>query len=217
MTNMTTSSDDFTVDVQCSETVNDETLTDLSVAIESRLNAPIATHRSFRRSLEVPLEISIVGAVVYLLRLFGVPEYFKTRMQERAKTDAKDANERRRLRRRIKVAPEDSIIRKISDLRTDGVSFSVALRIPPEQFENGMSTDHFGGLQLNGTTPEVIAAEIDLFLKYTTALQTLIATEIVPNPILGGVFLKLIENGLEVAWIPQKTGRKEVRVLRLSE
>jgi len=214
---MTSSTEEFTVDVQCSETISDETITDLSVAIKSRLNAPIAAHRSFRRSIDVPLEISIVvGTVLYLLKLFGVPEYFKTRMQERAKTDARNANERRKLRRQIGVDPQDSIVRKMSDLRKEGVSLSIALRIAPEKFENGMSTDHLGGLLLSGTTPELIADEIDMFLKYIPDLQTLIDTEIVPNPILGGVLLKFVDGGLEVAWIPQNTGRKEVRLLRVS-
>lgn len=194
------------IDIQYSETVDLESIMSLSSEIRNQLSAPVTTHMIQQRSLEIPETISIVGTVALLMNLFGVRDYFKIRMQERAKIDAQNANEKRKQ----KVHQSNRFVTKLSELRHDGVSISIVLHYP----ERG-EPNHFGGLHLKGTTKETIATELDVFLRYIPALLQLIDTEITPRSILGGVYLKLVDDDLEVSWIPQDTMRKQVRVLRL--
>ena len=194
------------IDIQYSETVDRESIMSLSSEIRNQLSAPVTTHMIQQRSLEIPETISIAATVAWLLHLFGVRDYFKTRIRERAKIDAQNANERRKQ----KVHPSNRFVTKLSELRHDGVSISIVLHYPER-----VEPNHFGGLHLKGTTKETIAAELDVFLRYIPALLQLIDTEITPRSILGGVYLKLVDDGLEVSWIPQDTMRKQVRVLRL--
>ena len=202
------------IDIQYSESVNREAISALRYELEDRLSTSVETHLVGLRSFEIPMVISIVVvSATWLLRLFGVPEYFKIRMQERARIDARKANEKRMQR----VRSSHWFVASLSKHISDGASVTIGLHIPPEHFENRMNADHFGGLLLKGTNKEMIAAELDLFLQYVPALQHLIETEITPNPILGGVYLKLLDDGLEVSWIPQEMFRKRVRVLRTDD
>lgn len=194
------------IDIQYSETVDEELILSLSSEIESQLNVPKRTRILVKSSVDIPAMINIVVNTVPLLVLLGVYDYFKTRIRERAKIDAQNANERRKQ----KVHPSNRFVTKLSELRHDGVSISIVLHYPER-----VEPNHFGGLHLKGTTKETIAAEIDVFIRYIPALLQLIDTEITPRSILGGVYLKLVDDDLEVSWIPQDTMRKQVRVLRL--
>lgn len=202
------------IDIQYSESVDKEAIRAMQCELENRLSTGVEARLIHLRSLEIPMMISIVVAsAAWLLRLFGVPEYFKTRMQERARLDARKAKERRMQ----SVRSSHWFVASLSKHVSDGASITIGLHIPPEHFENRMKADHFGGLLLKGTNKEMIAAELDLFLQYISMLQHLIDTEITPKPILGGVYLKLFDDALEVSWIPQETLRKRVRVLRLDD
>ena len=78
------------IDIQYSETVDRELVMSLSTDIESQLNAPVKTHLIVMFSVDIPAMISIVVSTVPLLVLFGVYDYFKTRIRERAKIDAQN-------------------------------------------------------------------------------------------------------------------------------
>ena len=151
----------------------------------------------------------LLASAAMLLRVLGLPKYFKTSMRERSPMDSRIADDRRTQ----SVRPSHWFVNWLSEHSSNGVSIAIGLHVPPETFENHMSSGHFGGLLLRGTTKEVVATELDVFLRYVPALDHLIDTEIAPKPILGGVYLKLLNDGLEVSWIPQETQSKRVRVL----
>ena len=169
-----------------------------------------------QRSLETIASVSIiVGGIGGLLKLFGVADYIRTRMQERAKYDAARANEERT--RRADHIQQSAALEVVRRFRRHGIDVSIELRIPPEKFRNGMDANGFGGFSISGQTRESISEQIEAYIHHARGLKTLIDSEILPEPILGGVYTKLLEGGdLEVKWIRQSDMRTEIRVLRRS-
>ena len=202
---------DSQLDIQYSQTVDKELLSSFAAEIDRRLSGSVTTHPVHQRSHEIPMWISIVVAsVAALSHVLGVSAYFKARMQERGRIDARQAHARRQQR----VQSSNWFVNQLADFKTRGASVTIAIRIPPAKFSNKMVADHFGGLRLKGTTPEIISAQLDQLMQHIPALEHLIDTEITPNPVLGGVNLRLVPDGLEVSWISQESLDKHVRLLK---
>ena len=73
-----------------------------------------------------------------------------------------------------------------------------------------MDANGFGGFSISGQTRESISEQIEAYIHHARGLKTLIDSEILPEPILGGVYTKLLEGGdLEVKWIRQSDMRTE--------
>lgn len=198
------------IDIAYSTSVKEESIHTLRSEIESRVKTSVTTRVFHQHSLKTPMTISILlTSASWLLRLLELPEYFKTSTRDRSSIDSRNADDRRT----YLVRPSHWLVKRLSENISNGISVTIGLHIPPETFENYMTTDHFGGLLLRGTTKEVIATELEVFLRYIPALDHLIDVEIAPKPILGGVNLKLLDDGLEVTWVPQETLRKHIRVL----
>jgi hypothetical protein len=80
--------------------------------------------------------------------------------------------------------------------------------------------DHYFAtrLELQGTDPAEIAAQIALFLHHLPALKVLIESESLDKEnVATGIFLKLGQDGaLEVSWYEQETLEKQQRVIPVS-
>ena len=106
---MTQSTRPTEVDIQYSPngrmTDNDHAIIDDLVATIGNLDLSTTHHSALRRAYQIPTAINFVIANLgLLLKLFGVTDYFKTRMQERAKLDAK-LSARKRLQSRLSDSP----------------------------------------------------------------------------------------------------------------
>ena len=124
---MTQSTHPQDIDIQYSPsgipTENDRAIVDDLEASLSGLGLSTTHHFTFRKSLEVPIVISmVITNIGALLEFFGVRDYFKIRMQERAKVDAELAK-RKRIDA-IGAIGETSIVEKLSTLRNRGIVLS---------------------------------------------------------------------------------------------
>ena len=162
-------------------------------------------HITFRKSLELTIVVSVaISGVVALLKLFGVPDYFKTRMTERAKYQSALAN-KKRVEKRIAETP---IVKKLSDLRNENIGIVIAVGVPSP-------FSHFGGLAITGPSTEEIASQIEGLIFHSQALVDLINSEIMSSEINGGVYLRPLPNGdLEVKWMLRGDGQIVTKNLR---
>ena len=184
------------------------TLSDL-VDCMSELGLTTDHHTLFRRSRDNLIVIGmVIGNIYALLKLFGVPDYFKTRMTERAKYDAALANKKRE--KETSEIANTPIVRQLSNLRNENISISIELAVPSP-------FSHSGGLAIDGKSSEEIASQLEGFIFHSQALVDLVNSEILPSAILGGVYIRLLPNGdLEVTWMLRGDGRKVTKVLRRS-
>ena len=209
-------SDDQVVDIQYSPsgrlTDTDHAIIDDLVTSINNLGLSTTHDFVFRRSLEIPIGISIVIANIgALLKFFGVTDYFKTRMQERAKVDAELAKKKRL--GAISAISEAPIIEKLSTLRNRDIQISIAVHIS-EIFEDDMVASHFGGLGIRGTTIEEIASQVEGYIFHVPALFNLIRSELSTTDITGGVYTELLPTGdLKVRWLLRGSGDMETREL----
>ena len=207
------------VDIRCSPSVDDESVSQLEDAIfQAELDLEHGV--LYQRSLEIVVAsggtVSLVFASAFLLaKLIGVQDYFKARMQERGKIDAQRADQRRRRREAVKQIRDSQFVDALSRGRKRGVQVKIDIHIPPEKFSNGMECSHQGGFPIRGSTKDEFAFRLEAFVFHTPALLDLIDNEILPKPILGGVYLELLEDGaLKVTWMFQKDMKKQTRIIR---
>ena len=161
------------IDIHYSKTVDYGLIQGLSSEIENQLNTPGKTHLIPQSSTDillrnastsaakvpftspnlvtVPEIITIVIGVASLLLLLG-NSYVNTRIKERAKIDAQNANERRKQRKQ-KSTP---FVRKLSVLKQADVSVSIDIR---------MEQERIGIIPLEKKTEEAIEDELYVFLR----------------------------------------------------
>ena len=210
------------VDIQCSATVDDQSVSQLEDAI-SQAELDLEHSVLYQRSLEA---VTVLGGTVSLVflnafllaKLLGVQEYFKARMRERGKIDTHRANERRMSREAAKQIRNSQFVNALTTVGERRVGVVIDIHIPPEKFSNGMECSHQGGFPIRGNTKEEYAYQLEMFIFHLPALLNLIDNEILPNPILGGIRLRLLEDGtLEVAWMFQSDMKPQTRILRLDD
>ena len=164
-----TDAENVEIEIQYSETVDHELIQSLSFEIENQLNAPGKTRLIRLRSLDillrqdsasaaatepftttnlvtVPPIVIVIGSVAPLLFLLGY-HYVKSRIIERARIDAQNANERRKQK-------STTFVTKLSVLRHADVSVSIDLHIEKKY-----------RLHLKGKTEEAIREELYVFLQ----------------------------------------------------
>ena len=194
------------------ETDSDHAIVDDLVASVSNSGLSTTHHFAFRKVLELPVVISIVIANIgALLKFFGVADYFKTRMQERAKVDAELAKGKRI--EAVSEISESPMVEKLSTLRNRGIVLSIAIHTS-DTFEDERAANHVGGLVISGNTIEEIASQVEGYIFHAPALLNLIKLEICPTKISGGVFTELLPtDDLKVQWVLRGSGERETRVL----
>ena len=162
-------------------------------------------HITFRKSLELPIVVGIaIHSVFALLKLFGVSDYFKTRMTERAKYQSALAN-KKRVESRISESP---FVKKLSDLRSENKGVIITVGVPSP-------FNYTGGLAITGPSTEEIASQIEGLIFHSQALVDLINSEIMSSKIIGGVYLRPLPNGdLKVKWMLRGDGQIVSRILR---
>ena len=194
-------------------TDSDRAIVDDLVATIGDLGLSSTHHIGLRKSLELLSEISIVIAdILMLLKFFGVSDYFKIRMQERAKVDAKLAAMKRT--QAMSALSESPIIEKLSTYRKKGKALSIAIHTS-EQLKDETSANHRGGLVIKGHTTKEISSEVEGYIHHAPALLNLISSEISLENTRGGIYTELLPNGdLEVQWVLRGSGGHiEKRVL----
>lgn len=202
------------VDIQYSPsgrvTDSDHAIIDDLIATASNLGLSTTHHFAFRKSLEIPIVISIVMYNIRaLLKFFGVTEYLKIRMQERAKLDAKLAA-RKRLQRTLSKSP---MIEKLSTLWNKDIVLSIAIHTS-EKFEDEISANHLGGLMIKGHTTKEISSEVEGYIYHAPALLDLIKSDFWSADTIGGIYTELLPSGeLKVQWILRGSGQIETRKL----
>ena len=103
------------IDIAYSPSVKEASIRTLRSEIENRMKVPVITHALHQRS-ETPMTISILlASAAMLLRVLGLPKYFKTSMRERSPMDSRIADDRRMQ----SVRPSHWLGRPV-DLATDG-------------------------------------------------------------------------------------------------
>ena len=189
------------VDIMCSRFLDRESIRELDDAIEQAgLNREPPTIL-YQRSLEVIGTVSVVLANAFVLaHLLGIRDYLKARMQERGKIDAQRAGEKRKRREAAKRVRSSQFVNALSKARGRGIEVWLSVHIPPEKFRNGQNNDHYGGLTLVGKTVDEVADEIEVLSYYLPDVLRLIDKEVVPEPTLGGVFMKVTGDGLQMFW-----------------
>ena len=211
---MTQSTRPTEVDIQHSPngrmTDNDHAIIDDLVATIGNLDLSTTHHSALRRAYEIPTAISFVIANLgLLLKLFGVTDYFKTRMQERAKLDAK-RSARKRLQSRLSDSP---MVEKLSDLRNKDIVLSISVHTS-EEFEDEKSANHLGGLMIKGYTVKEISNEVEGYIYHIPALLNLINSKFASANTIGGIYTELLPTGdLEVKWMMRGSGEIETHVL----
>ena len=192
-------------------TDSDHAIVDDLVATIGDLGLSCRRHIGLRKSLDLPGAISIVGSIYALLTIFGVPYYFKIRMQERGKVDAELAKRKRT--QAMSALSESPIIEKLSTYRKNGKALSIAIHTS-EQLKDETSANHRGRLVIKGHTIKDISSEVEGFIYHAPALLNLINSEISLENTRGGIYTKLLRNGdLEVQWVLQGSGHIVKRVL----
>ena len=207
-------------DVHITADADDESVSRLEDAL-SQAGLSFEHRVLYQRSLEIVVtgggSVGLVFLSAYLLaKLLGVQHYFKARMQERGKLDAQRADKKRRRREETAKQIRDS--RFVAAISGRGLQVKIAIRIPPEKFSNGMECYPHPGLLIKGNTTDEIASRLEAFVFHMPALLDLVDNEILPEPILGGIYLELLEDeDLRVTWMYQKDMKKHTRIIRPSE
>ena len=210
----------YDVDIRLSGNLPREAIRILEYAIDQAgLSSDNPSTLHTRGAVEIAAIAGAVSVIIHsglkLGKLFGVEEYFKAYMRVKGEHRAQQAIGRKQQKAISEQIRCCFFTEAVSTIVRRGIGISIAIHVPPEKFSNEMDCNYFGGLPIRGSTKDEVASQLEAFVFHTPALIHLIDNEILPEPILGGVYLELLEDdALEVTWMYQKNMKKQTRIIR---
>jgi len=163
-------------------------------------------------SAEPPSWVVFLAEADWWLKVLAVYSalYIAEIVKEAGKATWKGLSNLASVRRKDKL---NQLAAEVAELRghlKDRTRIEIGMPVPNHYFATR--------LELQGTDPAEIAAQIALFLHHLPALKALIKSESLDKEkVAAGIFLKLRPDGaLEVSWHDQETLEKQQRVIPIS-
>ena len=211
----------YDVDIRLQGNVPREAIRILDVAIvQAGLSSDYPTIVHTRGAVEIAAIAGTVSLIILngvkLAKLFGIEERFKAYQRVMGEHRAQQAIAKKQQEEMSKQIRDCFVTEAVSTIILRGdIGIVIIIYVPPEKFSNGMNCNDFGGLPIRGSTKDEVASQLAAFVFHTPALLDLIDNEILPEPILGGIYLELLEDGaLKVTWMFQKEMKKQTRIIR---